>query len=78
MPSLLRETPVRRLNLPPRIAALEMEVQTDERKGNADRLRLLRRALRRERVDDMLVNEVRVAMRQRVSGQLIASGLLRG
>ena len=69
---------MRRLNLPPRIAALEMEVQADERKGHADRLRLLRRALRRERVDDMLVNEVRVAVRQRVGGQLIASGLLRG
>ena len=37
-----------------------------------------RHMLRGERVDDMLVDEVRVAVRQRVGGQLVASGLLRG
>ena len=62
---------VRALNLPSGKTLLEMQVEAGEGERESDRFATLDRVLRRPRVDDMLVDERRADVRQRVSGELV-------
>lgn len=59
------------LDVAPGHAALDVEVQADEREHDADWPGVSVGMLRRERVDDVLVNERGAAVRQRVAAQLV-------
>ena len=58
-----------------RRAVSARKIQANEGKGQRDRLRLGVCVLRREGIDDVLVNERRIAMRQRVAAQLVVGVL---
>ena len=75
---VLRHSHVRALNLTTREAALDVEVQAGQREGDTDRFALARGVLRPERVDDVLVSEHRIAVRERVRAQLIIRGSVSG
>src|SRR5580704_7672559 len=61
------------LDLPPGELSLHEEIQANEGKGQRDRLGLGVCVLRREGIDDVLVNERRIAMRQRVAAQFVVA-----
>ena len=65
---------MRLLDLPPRAAALQVEVETDERERDPDRLGVLGRVLRGERVDDVLVDERRIPVGEGVRRELVVGG----
>jgi hypothetical protein len=60
---LPREGHVRSLDLPTRMPFLDVEIQTNERKGQRDWLGLLIRVLSRKRIHEVLMNERQIAVR---------------
>jgi hypothetical protein len=68
---LLRHLHVHSLNLLPGDLLLAMQVKTGKGERQGNRLGAFIRPLRRERIDYMLMDERRVATRQRVAAQLI-------
>ena len=57
---------MRLLHLPPRIASLQMEVQSREGEENGDGFDIRSGGLRRIGVDHILMNEFRATMRQSI------------
>src|SRR5262245_60111726 len=59
------------LDLLPRVPLLHAQVEADERERQFDRFRLFVRMLRGKSVDDILVNERRIIMGERVAAQVV-------
>jgi hypothetical protein len=64
------------LDLTPRQSFFDVQVKSDERERDPERLRAFISVLRRERIDHVLMDECRVAMRERIALQLIVRVLL--
>lgn len=58
------------LDLSARMPLLDVQVEADERERDRDRLRAVVSRLRRIGIDDVLMDERRIAARQRVGAQL--------
>jgi len=75
-PFLPSEVHVHALNLLSGKLLFDLQIQTDECKGYRDRLSSLIRVLSCERIHDVLMNERRIASRQRVAAQFVIGILL--
>ena len=65
------------MNLKPRKPPFHVEVQADQSEGQPDRLCLFVRGLRHPRIDDELVNEGGIFMRERIAIEFVVSIQLR-
>jgi len=76
LPSLSCEPHVRVLHVLPRVVLLDMEIEPDERKGDRYRFRARIGMLRGKSIDDVLVNEARSRMRERIVRKLVIGFLV--
>ena len=57
---------------------VHMEIQANERKRESDRLGVFMGMLRRECIHDVLMNERRIAVRERIGAELVVRIVLGG